>query len=215
MTAVVSPGVGAGRDPDPGPDPAPRPREPEPSRRRRVSPLAIVLTTVPVLVAAAGVYAIATHKFSPQPFRATYQVPATFNLRQGDCFNLDHNDRSVSLLPCSSPHDAEVFATFTLPAQPWPGVHMVQSQADAGCAARVSGYLGTTLTPNSLSRNATYPDSVTWQAGVRTVICTIGSADGGKTIGSFRQPAPSATALAVVVRLFPPLEPADQADQIP
>lgn len=196
MTAVVSPGVGAGRDPDPGPDPAARSGEPEPSRRRRVSPLAIVLTTVPVLVAAGGVYAIVTHKFSPQPFRTTYEVPAAFNLRQGDCFNLDHNDRLISVLPCSSAHDAEVFATFTLPARPWPGVDMVQSQADAGCAARVSGYLGTTLTPSSLNRNATYPDPVTWQAGVRTVICTIGSADGGKTIGSFRQPAQAGTAPA-------------------
>lgn len=193
MTALVSPGVGAGRDPDPSPDRGlnhgPDRGEPEPARRRRrrhVSPLALVLTAVPVLVAGGGVYVIVTHKFTPQPYRTTYQVPAVFGLRQGDCFNLDHNGGSVSLLPCSSPHDAEVFATFTLPARPWPGVDTVQSQADASCAARIGDYLGSTLTPSSLSRNATYPDPITWQAGVRTVICTISSADGGKTTGSFR-----------------------------
>jgi Septum formation len=190
MTALVSPGVGTGPEPEPE-----SPRSPEPRRR---SPLAIILLTIPVLVAAGGVYVIATHAFTPQPPRTTYQVPAVFNLRQGDCFNSNHNDGPVILLPCSSAHDAEVFATFTLPATAWPGVDAVQSQADAGCAARVSDYLGAKVTPSSLNRNATYPDPVTWRAGVRTIICTVSSADGGQTTGSFRllMPAPSAPASA-------------------
>lgn len=184
MTALVSPGVGAA----PGPDPEPDPGKPKRSRR---SLLTVTLTTIPVLVAAGAVYIIVTHKFMPQPERTTYQVPAVFNLREGDCFNLSQNDGSVSLLPCTVPHDSEVFGTFSLPDSAWPGVDAVQSQADAGCASRLAGYLGTSVTPSSLSRNATYPDPVTWASGVRTVVCTIGSADGGKTTGSFRDAIPS------------------------
>jgi hypothetical protein len=186
MTALVSPGVGSGSGSDPQPEPESVGPEPVESGRRRRSPLMNILLIVPVLVAAAGVYMIITHKFAPAQPKTTYQVPAVFNLRQGDCFDQEQNGGAVSLLPCSVPHDAEVFATFGLPGTAWPGVDAVQSQADSGCAGRLDAYLGSSVMPSSLSRNATYPNEVTWQAGVRTVVCTISAADGSKTTGSFR-----------------------------
>jgi hypothetical protein len=177
MAALASPGVNAGADPDPDVDKPGRPR------------LLNLLLIIPVLVAATAVYAIVTHAFMPRTVH-TYQVPAIFNLQAGDCFETSQNDTYVAILPCVSPHDAEVFATFALPASGWPGVDAVQSAADAGCAARASDYLGPDLAASSLNRNTTYPDQVTWRAGVRTVICTVSSAD-GKTTGSFRQSAPA------------------------
>ena len=150
--------------------------------RRRGRGLAIgglLAATVWAAVGAAlGTVATLTHGFH-KPVKIEYSysgAPAVFGLRQGDCINTP-NEAVASVVPCASPHDAEVFATFTLPAGSWPGPAAAEQAANDGCGARLPGYLNPQLAI-SLSQDYVYPDQVAWQAGTRTVICEVRAASG-------------------------------------
>jgi putative regulator of septum formation len=84
------------------------------------------------------------------------------------------------VLPCSAPHQAEVFATFALTGSAWPGTAAVQNEASSGCASRLSGYLNPQLAI-SLAQSYVFPDKVAWTAGTRTVICEVQAVSGQLT----------------------------------
>jgi hypothetical protein len=199
-------GVGSGSAPEPAaPEPAatepaateplaPEAAVPEPARpgpgenvaaevtagkRRGVSGL-MVAGLVAVLVAvaaAAGVLVVATHGFRHKTV-VTYRPAAVFGLRAGECLNSSQNGLSVTILSCATPHEAEVFATFSLTGSSWPGEAAVQQQASSGCADRIAGYLNPQLLNAGLTQQYVYPDHDAWQAGVRTVVCEVSSASG-------------------------------------
>ena len=174
--------MGAGADPDPYPDTSEyEDYQPE----RRLGPLAIIAMVVAVLAIAVGVFAIVTHGFKPKT-QTAYKPAAVFKLQPGNCFTMTHNGLGVSVRPCSTPHESEVFAVFTLPGSSWPGVDAVQSQAESGCASRLSGYMNPSLAQGAFDQQSIYPDQVTWDAKVHTVVCTVTSSSGPIT-GSVRQ----------------------------
>jgi hypothetical protein len=164
----------------------------EPRRARRWPRVLLVLGFVVLgAVIVGGAVAIVgslTHGFK-KPVKITYKTSAVFSLKTGDCFDPQGN-QSYSLLSCDSPHQAEVFATFTLPGTKWPGDAAIQAQASGGCASRLTGYVNPQLAI-SLSSTYVYPDSVAWQAGTRTVICEVRAASGELT-GSVRGASASA-----------------------
>lgn len=124
-----------------------------------------------------GTVASLTHGFhKPVKIEYNYSHAAVFGLRQGNCV-LTPNESVASVVPCTSPHDAEVFATFALPAGPWPGSAAVEQAANDGCGARLPGYLNPQLAI-SLSQDYVYPGQVAWQAGTRTVVCEVRAASG-------------------------------------
>jgi len=131
---------------------------------------------------AVGTVGALTHGFH-KPVTIKYREAAVFKLRVGDCV-ASLNGQLVSVLPCSDPHAAEVFATFALPASAWPGAAAVASAASSGCVARLDGYLNPQLAI-SLAQSYVYPDRVAWTAGTRTVICEV-RATSGKLTGSVR-----------------------------
>jgi hypothetical protein len=193
MTASASLGTGAEPDPEEplGQDEQDETEDyDEPTdEERRMHPLAVIATIVVVLGAAVGVAAWLTHGFKLRTSVA-YQVPAVFNLRPGDCFN-GQNDIGITLQPCSSPHQAEVFATFpALGPAAWPGDMALQAQAESGCSSRLAGYMNPDLAANALDQEYIYPDSVAWQGGVRTIVCDVRSQDGMIT-GSVHSTAPA------------------------
>jgi hypothetical protein len=147
--------------------------------RRGVSGL-VVAGVILVLVAvatAAGVLVVATHG-SRHKTIITYRPAAVFSLRAGDCLNSSPNGLSVTILSCTTPHQAEVFATFSLTGSSWPGEAAVQQQASSGCANRIAGYLNPQLLNAGLTQQFVYPNQEAWQAGVRTVVCEVSSASG-------------------------------------
>jgi hypothetical protein len=89
------------------------------------------------------------------------------------------------VLSCATPHDAEVFATFSLPASPWPGAAAVQQDAGNGCAIRLGGYLNPQLATADLTQEYVYPNQAAWKARERTVVCEVRSSSGRLT-GSVR-----------------------------
>ena len=147
--------------------------------RRGVSRLQVagVILVLVAVAAAAGVLVVATHGFRHKTV-VTYRPAAVFSLRAGDCLNSSPNGLSVTILSCATPHQAEVFATFSLTGSSWPGDAAVQQQASSGCANRVAGYLNPQLLNAGLTQQYVYPNQDAWQAGVRTVVCEVSSASG-------------------------------------
>ena len=136
----------------------------------------VILVLVAVAVAA-GVLVVATHGFRHKTV-VTYRPAAVFSLRAGDCINSSPNGLSVTILSCATPHEAEVFATFSLTGSSWPGEAAAQQQANSGCADRIASYLNPQLLTAGLIQQYVYPNQDAWQANVRTVVCEVSSPSG-------------------------------------
>ena len=143
--------------------------------------LGFAVLAAAIVGGAVAIVGSATHGFN-KPAKIVYKKSALFSLKTGDCF--DPQGQSYSLIPCGSPHDAEVFATFALSGSKWPGTTAIAKDASHGCASRLTGYLNPQLAI-SLSSTYVYPDPVAWQAGTRTVICEVRATSGDLT-GSVR-----------------------------
>jgi hypothetical protein len=155
--------------------------------RRDISPFAVVgiiLGVIALVGVAAGVLVVVTHGFRPKTV-VTYRPAAVFGLQPGQCVNSGSDALNATVVSCARPHDAEVFAVFSLPAAPWPGASAVRVDADNGCASRFSGYIDPQLATASLTQEFVYPNKVAWQAGQRTVVCEV-SATEGRLTGSVR-----------------------------
>jgi hypothetical protein len=146
---------------------------------------AAIAVVVIGLAAAVGALAVTTHGFRSKTV-VTYRPAAVFRLRAGDCINSSQNGLSVTILSCASPHDAEVFATFSLTGSSWPGSAAIAQQASSGCGDRMASYVNPALADAGLTQEYVYPDRQAWQAGVRTVVCEVSAATGQLT-GSVRQ----------------------------
>ena len=157
--------------------------------RRDVRPLAVVgiiLGIIALVGVAAGVLVVVTHGFRPRTVvTVTYRPAAVFGLRPGQCVNTGSDALKPTVVSCARPHDAEVFAVFSLPAAPWPGASAVRADADNGCASRLGSYIDPQLATAGLAQEFVYPNRDAWQANQRTVVCEV-SATEGRLTGSVR-----------------------------
>jgi hypothetical protein len=150
------------------------------SRRRQHTVLIVfgfLVAAVAIIAGAIAIVGSLTHGFK-KPVIVHYTKSAVFSLKTGQC--IDPSGQTATIVSCSTPHDAEVFATFALPGSKWPGTAAVGTAASTGCSSRLSGYLNPQLAI-SLSSTYIYPDSVAWQAGTRTVICEVRATHGQLT----------------------------------
>jgi Septum formation len=143
--------------------------------------LGFVIVAAAIIGGAIAIVGSVTHGFK-KPVKVTYKKSALFSLKTGNCFN--SAGQAYTLIPCDSPHQAEVFATFALANGAWPGNTAVAAAASSGCKSRLTGYLNPQLAI-SLASTYVYPDATAWQAGTRTVICEVRSPSGDLT-GSVR-----------------------------
>jgi hypothetical protein len=121
-------------------------------------------------------------------------LPATIcvdELTVGDCFNDPQEDEfgmgEIVLLPCSQPHDNEVFALVELPATdgaPYPDEEQLGADSDDACVQPFAPYVGVPYEQSSLWLFSLYPDPAGWRKGDRVVMCVL--YDGGleKLVGS-------------------------------
>ena len=154
---------------------------------RDVRPLAvagIILGVIALVAVAVGVLAVVTHGFRPKTV-VTYRPAAVYGLRPGQCIDSGSDALKFTVLSCARPHDAEVFAAFTLPATAWPGASAVRVDAGDGCASRFDSYIDPRLAAASLTQAYVYPNQAAWQAGERKVVCEV-SAVNGRLTGSVR-----------------------------
>lgn len=112
-----------------------------------------------------------------------------FALRVGDCYDDESSNVSevfdVPGVPCSQAHDNEVFATFDLDGNDWPGDERTLELADQGCLDRFEGAIGIAYPESILMFTTLVPTQSSWIRGKdREVICGAYHMDLEKLTGS-------------------------------
>jgi hypothetical protein len=110
-------------------------------------------------------------------------------VKVGDCFNFSSGDTFDSLpeLPCGQPHHSEVFYLYSMNAGTYPGDDQVQASATERCGRQLTSY-AKQEDIGLLSADGFAPDSGSWHAGDRTVICFLYRDDEAKLASSERGP---------------------------
>lgn len=105
-----------------------------------------------------------------------------FTLTTGDCFDnptptagQTQTVTSVVQTSCTAPHNAQIFATFTVSGSPqsYPGDAKMHSLASSGCTSRVQPSLNGSKLTDSMSIRFLYPLHPAWLSGHRTISCIV------------------------------------------
>ena len=100
-----------------------------------------------------------------------------FTLSVGDCLNDESSSDEVTevpTVPCSEPHQYEVYGEVTLTGDEWPGEEAVTQQADDGCYAQFQAFVGIVYEDSSLEFNYYTPTKGSWEEmDDRLVTCVI------------------------------------------
>ncbi|RIJ48456.1 hypothetical protein DZG00_12675 [Clavibacter lycopersici] len=89
----------------------------------------------------------------------------------------------VSTVPCSEPHDFEVYANVTIAGDAFPGDDAVGSRADDLCGSAFGTFIDFDYQDSIYDYRSYQPTSGSWSTGDRTANCLIGD-PAGKTVGS-------------------------------
>lgn len=83
----------------------------------------------------------------------------------------------VEVVPCSEPHQAEVYATFELSEASYPGAARISGLAVQGCEERLGPFLGPRQA-HSYDNLTLTPTEDSWRDGYREVTCLVGGPGG-------------------------------------
>lgn len=105
-------------------------------------------------------------------------------LRLGDCLD-DVRESSrvftVSVVPCSEPHEGQVYAVSDLPDAPWPGEEEVLVLSEERCLDQLERDFPETYDDLSVEVFFFHPTRGSWRFGDRQVLCVAQYLDGGRT----------------------------------
>ncbi len=79
----------------------------------------------------------------------------------------------MTVVPCTTRHNAQVFVEFPATGSSYPGSASLKRQADQGCHSRIAGNIETSKITNTMSLHFLYPLSASWAQGHRTISCLI------------------------------------------
>jgi hypothetical protein len=109
-----------------------------------------------------------------------------FAIAIGDCLNDAAADGTVSevpTVPCTEPHDSEVFASVILEDGDFPGEEAIIAEADSGCLAQFAAFMGIEYEASTADIQYYFPTDVTWLSGDREILCLVYATDGaGNTV---------------------------------
>ena len=120
-----------------------------------------------------------------------------FTMQVGDCFN-DNQDilgfgdaagevQNLPGLPCSEPHDNEVYAIFDVSFDSYPGEKSMLEAATDQCLKRFDRFVSRPYDESVLDIFPIYPTNDSWsEVDDREVICAIYHIDLKKLTGSMR-----------------------------
>ncbi|MEM8708181.1 MAG: hypothetical protein AAGE98_17090 [Actinomycetota bacterium] len=93
-------------------------------------------------------------------------------------------------IPCTEPHDAQVFSRLSYPAEPgelYPGDDIVEDYALAACYQRFADWADSAYETSALEIRAIIPPREDFEAqGYRTIQCFVDREDGEKLVGTAR-----------------------------
>lgn len=121
-----------------------------------------------------------------------------FTIRLGDCFDntralASEEGGEVSSLPgvpCSDPHDNEVYAVFDVDYDSFPGDDRMGELAFEACLARFETFVGVPYDTSVLDITALYPSTDSWRVqDDREVVCAVYDMNGAKLTGTAKDTA--------------------------
>lgn len=104
-----------------------------------------------------------------------------FTLKVGDCLNdatLAETVETIPTVPCSEPHDSEIYASAIISGDVFPGTDAVTAEADAACLDAFPGFVGLDYADSIYFFSYYFPTEGSWEGGDREILCTIYEADG-------------------------------------
>jgi len=117
----------------------------------------------------------------------------------GDCFNdtpeltegevdeagnVTATVSSIPVVPCSEPHDNEVYAVFETTATTYESEEGMFNLAMAECQERFASFVGLSYEESSFDIVALYPTPESWQQSDREIVCAVYNLNGEKLTGS-------------------------------
>lgn len=132
-------------------------------------------TEVPGVATPGSVSAAATTTTTPKS--------DVFDLKVGDCLaDLDEVERDqvadVSIVPCSDPHEAEVYAETDLSGSRYPGDDEVETESDEFCVVEFEEFVGAPYEDADLEITYLLPTWRSWLLGDRNVDCILYDPEG-------------------------------------
>lgn len=113
-----------------------------------------------------------------------------FEIRVGDCFNDASTSASevsdVHGVPCSEPHDNEVYAVFDVSLTEFPDEGAMGEIAFDSCLERFEAFVGRDYPSSSLDIMTLYPSRESWQQSDREVVCAAYDVSLAKLEGSVK-----------------------------
>jgi hypothetical protein len=109
-------------------------------------------------------------------------------LTPGQCLNgLKEGSaiRDLPAVPCTQPHEGEVFATFDLADGDFPGDTEVAKLAEDGCVDRLQTYAPKAADDPKVEIYFLHPTSTSWRLGDQGVAC-VAMSSAGKVTGSIK-----------------------------
>ncbi len=106
---------------------------------------------------------------------------SVFALDVGVCFDDPEETQGieeVELVPCDEPHDNEVYATFDLDEEAYPGGARVEGAALDGCTEAFPEPVAERYRDTDLAIGVLTPSEDSWEDGDREVVCFLTSPDG-------------------------------------
>ncbi len=101
------------------------------------------------------------------------------SLRVGDCFqnptvgSATVRVGQVTAVPCTTPHNAQVFAQFTATDASYPGAQALSTEAEQGCRTRIATSLDKSKITSTMALHFVYPQPQAWANGQRTLKCLV------------------------------------------
>lgn len=105
----------------------------------------------------------------------------TAGLSVGDCLNdpmvsdIVDADRAITVTDCAAPHDLEVYETFEL--DEYTTAEEMVWTTEETCLDSFTDFVGKGYYSSELAAFTYFPSQDSWDAGIRTVTCTVGDWD--------------------------------------
>jgi len=112
-----------------------------------------------------------------------------FSLKVGDCKMEDAEGeiQATDVVPCSEPHDEEVYYEFELEGDEFPAGDVIDAEGEAQCLPAFEDYVGIDFDSSTLSLFWITPTQATWdQANDRIVQCVLYHYEGEQLTGSMK-----------------------------
>lgn len=103
---------------------------------------------------------------------------SVLTLEVGSCLNdvdqpIAQEMTEIPSVPCSDPHQSEVYAEVMVDDPSFPGVDAVAAFASEACEAEFGKFIGLPYDESTLSFHFYYPTQSSWAVGDRSVFCVV------------------------------------------